>query len=162
MSDSPPPPDPRPRPPAEPPSWVRPAHIATLVGIGICAGVAALQPAADPEPAPDRTLTWWITVLAVGVIGGRLMAGSPVAGATLRSLAAAASLGSALAMAILAARLAATTGAVKTGLAFAAAALILAIRPPVPPRRRGRPGATGERGGPPGSPPPGSPDGTPG
>ncbi|MGH0035269.1 MAG: hypothetical protein ACQGVK_09600 [Myxococcota bacterium] len=122
-----------------PPEWIRPAHIATLVVLGLCGAVAALQTPVEPEPAPDRTLTWWIAILAVCVIAGRLMAGSPVAQAGLRSAAAVVSLGSAVVMGVLAAHLAVTTGAVRTGVAFAAAALILAIRPPlprrVPPRR---------------------------
>jgi peptidoglycan/LPS O-acetylase OafA/YrhL len=123
----------------EEPGWIRPAHKATLVGIALCALYASLQTATEPEPAPDRDITWAVSILAVATIGGRLLASSPVAGLGLRSVAALASLGSALAMGVLAARLAMTTGAVNTGVAFAAAALILAIRPPVPPRIRRRP-----------------------
>jgi hypothetical protein len=141
MSDATPPSPPTPSTGPQPPQtgWIRRAHLATLAAIGVCGAIAAWQTAADPEPAPDRALTWWITVLAVGTIGGRLMAGSPVAGPGLRAVAVFVSLGSAFAMGVLAATIAVTTGAVKTGLAFSAAALLLALRPPLPPRARSRP-----------------------
>ena len=116
--------------PAPQRSLMQRLHLGTLGLLAACAALIALQPAAEPEPPPDRTLTWAVAILAFAVIAGRLMGRSPVAAETTRRGAALVSLASALAIGGIAFYGASSAGAVTTGLGFTAGAIVLSLRAP--------------------------------
>ncbi len=112
------------------PNPMRNLHFGTLGLLVLFAIAIGFQTAADPEPPPDRNLTWVVAILAFTVIAGRLMGRSPVAGEPTRRAAGLVSLGSALGIGAIAFHLASSQGAVTTGLGFVAGALVLSLRAP--------------------------------
>lgn len=111
------------------PGWRRRARAALFAWLAVCALFTALQGALDPEPPPHRRATVLAVGLAFGAIAARLFAGSPVAARSAREAAAALHLLALAGLGATGAWLGAETGAVRSGLALCAGALVLGLRP---------------------------------
>lgn len=115
------------------PGQLRTAHRATLVLVALLAGLAALQPRAPEEPAPDPSFTAVAFAFGVGTIVLRRLSSSPVITESTRLTLAVCTYACGVALAGLGSYLAMDFGQARTGLAFALGAFILCLRPIAPP-----------------------------
>jgi peptidoglycan/LPS O-acetylase OafA/YrhL len=132
--------------PLVPSHTLRNLHRIVLATIAGCALVSALQTPAAEQLGPDRRSATVAVCLALGSIVARRLATRAGVSPNVRSTLTLCAYALAAAIAVLGVFLAATQGAVQTGLVFALAAGIFCLRPPPaaePARHGDRPGRDG-------------------
>jgi hypothetical protein len=124
------------RPPID--ALQRRIHRSMLAAILVSGAVAATSGFADTEPPPREVTTFVAVALGLVCVVMRRLSTSPMVGPRAEVALDAAGLATGALLALLGAWIAIDQDAGRTGLAYAAAAFILCVRPPIPSHLRVR------------------------